>query len=87
VPTYHRHRSGTKSPPLDSSGGYPPFWILPPRAAIVVSRGQLEFGQCISGGIAHGTPASWMRCANDSVAATNEATTVRQANVFAIVDV
>jgi hypothetical protein len=37
----------------------------------------LEFGQCISGGIAHGTPASWMRCANDSVAATNEATTVR----------
>jgi hypothetical protein len=32
----HIHYGSTKSSPSpDSSGGYPPFWILPPRAAII----------------------------------------------------
>src|SRR5215813_4344491 len=37
----------------------------------MVSRGQLELGQCINAGVAHGTPASWTGCANDAVVATN----------------
>src|SRR5262245_39361051 len=41
----------------------------------MVSRGQLELGQCIDAGVGHGTPASWTGCANDAVAATNAART------------